>query len=166
MRDLEAPFQLDLSITRFNVTEIRTNNYEGTISKVSPDFVLKTGKVLQEVTTRCLKLITYIFNAIITLCQFPNLWKVVQDNYDTKAWGRPRNSKARWLVACLVKDVIVSQTLQPVLCHITLFLNTSLVFETSTEWLSKWQLVRKINDNFENRKYCSFLDVKQALIKL
>ena len=75
---LNVPFQMTLPACKFKLKEVQAVITREINPKKAPGYDLITGKVLQEITKKCLKAITQIFNSILRLGHFPHQWKVAQ----------------------------------------------------------------------------------------
>jgi hypothetical protein len=69
---------MELPHCKFKTKEIKQVIMKEINIKKAPGFDLISGKVLQELSEKCYKLITFIFNAILRTNYFPSIWKVAQ----------------------------------------------------------------------------------------
>jgi hypothetical protein len=67
-----------LPINKINQQEVKTIILHGISSKKAPGYELVTGKILKNLPDKGLKLLTYIYNAILRLEYFPSQWKVAE----------------------------------------------------------------------------------------
>ena len=75
---LESPLQMNHSITKFSIFEIKSVIQRELNPKKTPGYDLITGKVFQQLPDKGIRFLTYLFNAILRTGYFPIQWKVSQ----------------------------------------------------------------------------------------
>lgn len=71
---LEAPFQMDFAYGKIKTKGITRIIKEEINIKKDTEFDLIAGKVLQDLSPKCLKIISFIFNAILKTNYFTTTW--------------------------------------------------------------------------------------------
>lgn len=170
---LETPFQMDLPIKKFKITEVK-NVISELKDKKAPGFELITGKILKELPDKCVRLIMYLFNAILRLQYFPMQWKVAQIIMIQKP-GKNANEVQSYrpisLLPILSKlfEKLLLKRLKPLLSNNQLIPNHQFGFRNHHSTIEQiHRVVDIISKDLERKKYCStaFLDISQAFDKV
>lgn len=171
---LSAPFQMALPARSFKLKEVLAVITKKINTKKAPGYDLITGKVLQEITTKCLKAITQIFNSILRLGYFPHQWKVAQIVMLLKP-GKPPHAITSYrpisLLPILSKvfEKLLLKRLQPILDEMKIIPDFQFGFRKQHGTIEQVnRIVNKISDDLEGKRYCSaaFLDISQAFDKV
>lgn len=138
--------------------------------KKSPGYDLITQSVLKELPKKCLIFITILFNAILRLNHFPDLWKVSQIIMVHKP-GKPASDVTSYrpisLTPVLSKlwERIFLTRLQSCLDTADIVPHHQFGFRKNHSTIEQMHRVyNTIRSGLENKEYCSaaFLDVQQA----
>lgn len=171
---LKSPYQLDLPIANFKMREIKRIIKTEINPKKSPGFDLITGKILQELSPKCLKLLTIIFNAVIRLRYFPSQWKISQIIMILKPGKEPEKASSYRPISLLP---VLSKLFEKLLYSRMILIieqseiipNHQFGFRNNHSTIEQvHRIVNTINHSFETKKYCSavFLDISQAFDKV
>lgn len=174
LRNLEAPFQMDLPIKAFKDREVKRVILYDINPKKAPGFDLITGKVLQKLTPKCIKLLTFIYNAVLRLRYFPNQWKVAQIILLPKPGKKPEDVTSYRPISLLptlskVFEKLLFKRLKPVLEEKKLIPDHQFGFRGQHSTIEQvHRITKKISNDLENKRYCSaaFLDISQAFDKV
>lgn len=171
---LDSPFQMDTLTRKFKRNEIRRIIRLEINPKKAPGFDLITGRILHELSTKCLKLLTMIYNAILRINYFPAQWKVAQIIMIQKP-GKKSEEIASYrpisLLPTLSKllEKLLLYRLKPILEAKKLIPNHQFGFRSEHSTIEQiHRIVNIINKNYEEKKFCSaaFLDISQAFDKV
>ncbi len=140
----------------------------------APGHDLITGKMLRELPDKCIKLITYIFNAITRLGHFPHKWKISQIIMIPKP-GKEETQASSYRPISLLPTIsklfekMLLKKLQPILENRNLLPDHQFGFREQHSTIEQvHRIVNEIKNALDGRKYCSavFLDVAQAFDKV
>lgn len=170
---LESPFQMDLPIKQFSITEIK-NEIRVMNPKKSPGYDLISANVLKQLSDPPLRLVTQIFNAILRLGSFPDTWKVAQIIVIPKP-GKPPEEITSYrpisllpIISKLFEKLFLAR-LQPILEQKQLIPDHQFGFRNQHSTIEQVHRVAKtIRSDLEHKRYCSavFLDISQAFDKV
>lgn len=169
---LEAPHQMDLPTKNFTITEVNAIIYKKLNLKKSPGYDLITARVLQELNPSAIRLITFLFNAVLRLNYFPDQWKVAQIILINKP-GKPSVDVKSYRPISLLP--ILSKVFEKLLMTRLIPLVTNKIpnhqFGFRHQHSTVEQVHRiadKIGKDLESKRYCSavFLDISQAFDKV
>lgn len=170
----ETPFQMDFPIKKFRLKEVEKIIYNDINPKKAPGYDLITGKILQEITTKCLKAILQIFNAVIRINHFPNHWKIAQIVMIPKPGKKPDDVKSYRPISLLpvlskILEKLILQQLKPIIEERNLIPNHQFGFRNHHGTIEQvHRIVNHINRDLQSKRYCSaaFLDISQAFDKV
>lgn len=171
---INTPFQMELPIKKFKIREIIQTIQKHINPKKSPGFDLITGRILHELSPKCLKLITMIFNAVLRTKYVPMQWKVAQVIMIPKP-GKQLEEVSSYrpisLLPVLSKlfEKLLLKRLKPILDQNKLIPNHQFGFRNEHSTIEQvHRIVNIINNDFEHKRYCSsaFLDISQAFDKV
>jgi len=174
LTSLDSPSQMDLTIKKFSFTEIKTTIHSELNPKKAPGYDLVTGKVLQELPDVGIRLLTYIFNAILRTGYFPIQWKISQVILIPKP-GKPQEEVASYrpisLLPCMSKlfEKMLLKRLKPILLEKKLIPDHQFGFRAEHSTIEQvHRIVKVIQEALEEKKYCSalFMDIAQAFDKV
>ena len=140
----------------------------------SPGYDLISPKILKELPMSGIKLITYIFNAILRLFYFPLQWKVGQVILILKP-GKPSENVASYRPISLlpilskVLEKLILQRLEPIIKQKNLIPDHQFGFRSQHSTIEQVNRVYQVaRTAMEQRKYCTaaFIDVSQAFDKV
>lgn len=142
--------------------------------KKAPGFDLITGKVLQELSPKCLKLITCIFNAVFRINYFPATWKIAQIIMIPKPGKNPQEVTSYRPISLLpilskVFEKIYVKRLKAIIDKREIIPEHQFGFRNKHGTIEQvHRLVNKINKDLNAKRYCStaFLDISQAFDKV
>jgi hypothetical protein len=171
---LDAPFQMDFPIRKIKCTEVKEIIQNNVNTKKSPGFDLISGRVLKELPNKCIRLITIVFNALIRLSYFPDLWKVAQIILIPKPGQQTDIVQSYRPISLLpilskVFEKLILKRLQPTLNQNGLIPDHQFGFRRQHGTIEQiHRIVSKINSDLEEQRYCSaaFLDISQAFDKV
>ena len=171
---LEAPFQLDVPIPKFKFIEVTDMIKTKINTNKSPGFDLITGKLLHELPERAIRVLTYIFNAIIREKYYPILWKISEIIMIQKPGKNPDDTTSYRPISLLpilskLLEKLILKRLNPILERYHIIPDYQFGFRnhhSTTEQVHR--IVNKIVDDMNNKKYCTaaFLDISQAFDKV
>lgn len=142
--------------------------------KKAPGHDLISGKMLRELPDICIKLISYIFNAIMKIGYFPVVWKIAQIIMIPKP-GKDVTQTSSYrpisLLPALSKlfEKLLLTKLQYILDDKRIIPNHQFGFRNQHGTIEQvHRIVNTIKTALDERKYCSavFLDVAQAFDKV
>jgi len=171
---LSSPYQLELPIKKFKVGEIKQMIRYSINPKKSPGFDLVTGKILQEISTKGLKVLTVIFNAVIRLRYFPAMWKIseivmiIKPGKEAVKTDSYRPISLLPVLSKLLERLILLR-LYPIIEDREVIPKHQFGFRHYHSTIEQvHRIVNKINHSFESKQYCSsvFLDISQAFDKV
>jgi hypothetical protein len=137
--------------------------------KKSPGYDLITGKILKELSQKCLRAITQIYNAILQ-----TEWKVGQITMTVKP-GKHSNDITSYRPICLlptlskILEMILLQRITPLIDESKLIPSHQFGFRKEHRTIEQaHRLVYKINNDLESKRYCSaaFIEISQAFDKV
>lgn len=142
--------------------------------KKSPGFDKISNKMLLELPETILRVMLYIFNAILRLAYFPRVWKVSLITLIPKP-GKDHTKAESYRPISLLSNVsklfekLLTAKIQPILDEKGSIPNHQFGFRrqhSTTEQTHR--LVNVVKQAFEEKKYCSalFIDVSQAFDKV
>lgn len=171
---LQSPFQMDLPIKPFRFKDLKHTIDMEIKERKSPGFDLISGKIIKELPSSGIKLLTHIFNAILRIHYFPIQWKVAEIKMIKKP-GKCENEVQSYrpisLLPILSKifEKLFSKKLKSVLNLNNIIPDHQFGFREQHATVEQiHRVVNYIHTSFEQRKYCSavFLDVSQAFDKV
>lgn len=142
--------------------------------KKAPGHDLISGKILKNLPEKCIKLITYIFNAIMRTGYFPETWKISQILMIPKP-GKDETKVDSYrpisLLPTLSKlfEKMLLQKLKPILHEKKIIPDHQFGFREEHGTVEQvHRVVSEIRNTLEEKKYCSaaFLDIAQAFDKV
>lgn len=170
---LDSPEQLSLLMKNISINEIK-ETIKQLHSKKSPGHDLITGKILKELPDITIRLISFIFNAIIRLSHYPSQWKIAQIILIQKP-DKPAEEVTSYRPISLLP--IISKVFEKLLMKRlnTIIIKNKIIPDfqfgfrqkhATTEQIHR--IVNKIKNDLEGKRYCSaaFLDIKQAFDKV
>lgn len=171
---LEAPYQMELPISKFNIKEVKQIINNEIQPNKAPGFDLITGKVLQELTDDCYRIITMIFNAMLSLHYFPLQWKVAQIILIQKPGKDPKDVNSYRPISLLpviskVFEKLLLRKIKPILEEKSLIPDHQFGFRNQHSTIEQvHRLYTTIRTSLENKQYCTaaFLDASQAFDKV
>lgn len=171
---LDVPFQMDLPIAKFKIKEVKQVIAKEINPKKAPGFDLITGKIIQQLTPKCIKFITFICNAVIRLNYFPNQWKVAQIILLPKPGKELQNVASYRPISLLpvlskIFEKLLLGRLLPIIEERNLIPSHQFGFRNRHGTIEQvHRVVKKISDDLEHKRYCSaaFLDISQAFDKV
>lgn len=173
IKALEAPFQLDFPIKLFKIKEVSTIIKKINCKK-APGYDLITGKILQQLPEKGIRMITQLCNTVIRLQIVPSQWKVAQIILIHKA-GKPLEETASYrpisLLPLLSKifERLLLKRLHPHLMKEKVIPEHQFGFRKQHATVEQvHRVVNIINQNLEEKRYCTvaFLDISQAFDKV
>ena len=140
----------------------------------APGYDLVTSKILQELPTQALDLITHIFNACLTKCYFPDQWKVAEVKMIPKPGKNESVVQSYRPISLLpsfskILEILFQKRLIAVVESKNLIPNHQFGFRKNHGTIEQvHRLVEEIQSAFEKKKYCTgvFLDIAQAFDKV
>lgn len=171
---LASPFQMDFPITKFSRSDVAKIIKREINPKKSPGYDLITGKILHEITTKCLAQLTQIFNAVLRLNYFPCQWKVSQIIMILKPGKQPENVSSYRPISILptlskVMEKLIQERLKPIIEQRNIIPNHQFGFRNKHSTIEQvHRIVNIIDEDFEKKHYCCavFLDISQAFDKV
>lgn len=142
--------------------------------KKAPGHDLITGKMIKELPDRCIKYITYIFNAIMRCGYFPQKWKISQIIMIPKP-GKDETQVSSYRPISLLPIIsklfekMLLQELIPILSEGRIIPDHQFGFREQHGTIEQvHRIVNTIKVSLEEKKYCSavFLDIAQAFDKV
>jgi hypothetical protein len=159
---------------KYNWKKVK-NTIKNCISpKKAPGHDLITGKMIRELPDKCIKLITFIFNAIMRTSYIPQKWKISLITMIHKP-GKNETQISSYrpismlpTISKLFEKMLLTK-LKPVLEQRHIIPDHQFGFRNqhgTTEQVHR--IVNAIKSTFEEKKYCSaaFLDIAQAFDKV
>lgn len=167
---LETPFQMEVPIKKIKISEVKSTILKEINIKKAPGFDLITGKVLRELSAKCIKLITFIYNAILQASYFPHLWKVAQIVMILKPGKKAAEATSYRPISLLpmlskVFEKIYVKRLKLIIDERKLIPAHQFGFRNKHGTIEQiHRIVDKINSDLEAKRFCSaaFLDLSQA----
>lgn len=171
---VNSPFQMELPLKKFKTKEIKNIIRSQINPKKAPGFDLITGRILHELSTKCLKLLTRIYNAILRIKYFPAQWKVAQIIMIPKPGKKPEEITSYRPISLLpvlskLLEKLLLERLMPIIDINNLIPNHQFGFRREHSTIEQvHRIVNIVNKNYEEKKYCSaaFLDISQAFDKV
>lgn len=171
---LHVPYQLDLPMKNFKITEVKNIIQYSIQPKKSPGLDLITGSVLQQLPKKCLRVLTYIYNAMLKLKYFPFQWKLSQIIMILKPNKPAENVDSYRPISLLpvlskVFEKLLMSRLMPIIEERGIIPNHQFGFRHFHSTIEQThRIVNIINQCYEEKKYCSavFLDISQAFDKV
>lgn len=171
---LDVPFQMELPHCKFKTKEIKQVILKEINIKKAPGFDLITGKILHELSEKCYKFITFIFNAILRINYFPRSWKVAQIIMILKPGKKPEDVSSYRPISLLpvfskVLEKLYAKELNIILTERKIIPNHQFGFRNKHGTIEQvHRLVNQINKDLNAKRYCSaaFLDISQAFDKV
>jgi len=173
--ELNAPHQMTLPMKKIQNNEVKNVIRRKIHPTKAPGYDLITGKVLQELTQKCLRAITQIYNAILRIEYFPCQWKVGQIIMIVKPGKKNPHDLTSYrpisLLPLLSKilEKILLQRLTPIIDKSKLIPSHQFGFRKKHSTIEQaHRLVNKIHNDLENKRYCAaaFIDISQAFDKV
>lgn len=171
---LETPLQMSLPFKAIKWTELENTIRSDLNLKKAPGYDLITGKILKELPEKVLRLITFIFNAMLRIGYFPDQWKVAQIIVIPKP-GKPPNEVASYRPISLLPIIskifekLFLKRLQPILKENEIIPIYQFGFRQEHSTIEQvHRIVDNINKAFEEKEYCTvaMLDISQAFDKV
>ncbi|KAL4121449.1 hypothetical protein QTP88_013963 [Uroleucon formosanum] len=168
-RFLDSPLSMSLPAKHTTPNEIKH-----LISKLkprkSPGYDLITNKILQHLPNKTLLLLTFIYNSMLRLSHFPQIWKfsmVILIHKPGKPKHMPSSYRPISLLPVLAKlfEKIIIKRIRPLIHSNNIIPHTQFGFRASHSTIHQiHRITDKIQTSFENKEYCPgvFLDVAQA----
>lgn len=172
------PEQMDDGLSfkpiKFNWKKVKNTIKDCISPKKSPGHDLITGKMIRELPDKCIKLITFIFNAIMRTSYIPQKWKISLITMIHKP-GKNETQISSYrpismlpTISKLFEKMLLTK-LKPVLEQRHIIPDHQFGFRNqhgTTEQVHR--IVNAIKSTFEEKKYCSaaFLDIAQAFDKV
>lgn len=171
---LATPDQMELPIKKFKVKEVQDMINNDLNAKKAPGWDLITGRILKELPARVIRIITMLFNAALKLEYFPSQWKVAQIILLPKPGKDPEQVTSYRPISLLpilskVLEKLLLKRIKPILQERQLIPEHQFGFRERHATIEQvHRVVRKINKDIENQKYCTavFLDITQAFDKV
>lgn len=171
---IETPFQMDLPLKNFTIGDVKSVIELEINPKKSPGFDLITGKILKELPEQALRVILFIFNAILRIGYFPEQWKVAKViliNKPGKNATELQSYRPISLLPILSKlfEKILLKRLRPILHNKKLIPEHQFGFRIQHGTVEQvHRVIDKISKDLEGKRYCSaaFLDISQAFDKV
>ena len=171
---LKAPFQLDLPVKNIKFSEVKNIIQNELNPNKAPGFDLITGKIIQELPEKTVRLITIIFNAILRIGYYPDHWKVAQIFLINKPGKIPTQVESYRPISLLpIMSKLFEKTflkkIKPILEEQKLIPTHQFGFRQQHATIEQvHRIVDKIGKDLEDKRYCSavFLDVSQAFDKV
>jgi hypothetical protein len=171
---LAAPYQMHPPIKKFRVKEVKHVIQKEINPNKAPGFDIITGKILQEISSKCLQVITMIFNSVLRIEYYPIQWKIAQIIMVPKPTKTPRELTSYRPISLLpvlskVLEKLLLKRLTPILQKKHLIPSHQFGFRQRHGTIEQVHRVVKAASNaLEEKMYCSaaFLDVKQAFDKV
>jgi hypothetical protein len=168
-RSLLQPLQLSLPPTPVKPREV-WKIIRDMPGKKAPGFDLITKEVLQELPKKAIIFLTILFNAILRVQYYPQLWKVSQILMIHKL-GKPANEVTSYRPISLLP--ILSKMFEKLLLHrlLPILEDNKVIPNHQFGFRQKHSTVEQVNRVFEKirktleeKEYCSsaFLDIQQA----
>lgn len=171
---LESPLQMNRTITKFSILEVKTVIKRELNPKKAPGYDLITGKVLQELPDKGIRFLTYLFNAILRTGYFPIQWKVSQVILIPKL-GKPPEEVTSYRPISLLPimsklfEKLLLKRLKPILLEKKLIPDHQFGFRPEHSTIEQvHRIVQVIQEALEEKRYCSalFMDIAQAFDKV
>jgi hypothetical protein len=167
---LAAPHQMHPPIKKFRIKDVRQVIQKEINANKAPGFDLITGKVLQEVSYKCLQVITMIFNSVLRIESYPIQWKIAQIIMVPKPAKTPREIASYRPISLLpvlskVLEKLLLKRLTPILEEQNLIPCHQFGFRRMHGTIEQvHRVVKTASTALEEKKFCTaaFLDVKQA----
>lgn len=166
----------NLAITpiKFSWKEIKNSIKNCINPKKAPGHDLITGKMIREIPDKCIKLVTYIFNAIMRTGYIPQKWKISQiimihkPGKDETQISSYRPISMLPTISKLFEKMVLGR-LKPVLENQNIIPDHQFGFRSQHGTIEQvHRIVNAIKLTYEEKKYCSavFLDIAQAFDKV
>ena len=170
---LESPCQLAMPIRKTSLSEVEEEIKCINIKK-SPGYDKIDGVTLKYLPTKCIKLLTFIFNAMLRLEYFPSQWKcaeVIMLLKPNKSESCLSSYRPISLLVTFSKvfERILLRRMSPVLAELNIIPEHQFGFRSGHGTVEQCNRITKsITNAFECKQYCAgvFLDVKQAFDKV
>lgn len=170
---LEAPYQMALPLTPLRPQEIK-NIIKQLKKNKSPGYDLITGKVLQELPQEAIRLLAIIFNGVLRIGYFPDMWKVAEIIVIGKPGKPPTEVSSYRPISLLpilskVLEKTIFKRLMPVIESREIIPSHQFGFRSGHNTIEQvHRIVNNINTALEEKKFCSvaFLDIRQAFDKV
>ncbi|KAL4098606.1 hypothetical protein QTP88_023174 [Uroleucon formosanum] len=168
-RFLDSPLPMSLPAKHTTPNEIKH-----LISKLKPrkslGYDLITNKILQHLPNKTLLLLTFIYNSMLRLSHFPQIWKfsiVILIHKPGKPKHLPSSYRPISLLPVLAKlfEKIIIKRIRPLIHSNNIIPHIQFGFRASHSTIHQiHRITDKIQTSFENKEYCPgvFLDVAQA----
>lgn len=166
---LESPYQLELPLKYLKLSQISLAISQLNPKK-SPGYDLITAKILSELPSKALTLLTYVFNSIIRTGHFPIQWKTAEIILIQKP-GKPPEEIASYRPISLLPlmsklfESLLKNRLEPILEELQIIPAFQFGFRRQHSTIEQiHRIVKRISQDLEEKKYCSamFLDINQA----
>lgn len=163
----------ELPEIKFKVTEIKQIVKELNIKKAAGRNKI-TGKMLKELPPIAIKILTFIFNAVLRLKYYPQAWKIAKIILVLKQ-GKPESEVTSYRPISLlpieskVLEKLLLTKIKPILEQNQIIPSHQFGFRKQHSTIEQvHRVVNHIKTNIEDKKYCSaaFLDVTQAFDKV
>jgi len=159
---------------KFKWSSVRKTIKENISPKKAPGHDFITGKILKELPEKCIKLITYIFNAIIKTGYFPETWKISQIIMIPKPGKdvtKVNSYRPISLLPTLSKlfEKMLLKKLKPIMHEKRIIPDHQFGFREEHGTVEQvHRVVSEIRNSLEQKKYCSaaFIDIAQAFDKV
>ncbi|KAL0270294.1 UNVERIFIED_CONTAM: hypothetical protein PYX00_007756 [Menopon gallinae] len=143
-------------------------------SRKAPGWDLITGKVVRELSPKCLRILTIIYNSILRLGYFPSLWKVADIIMLPKPGKSPDQLTSYRPISLLplfskILEKLLLNRLNPLIEASHALPNHQFGFRHQHSTVEQvHRIARVITQSFEAKEYCSaaFLDISQAFDKV
>ena len=166
---LQEPYQLDLPIKKFSVTEVMTVVKTLKPNK-SPGYDLITSKVLNELPIEGFYFLTCLFNSLLRTSFMPPQWKVGQIKMILKPGKTPEDPKSYRPISLLpiaskVMELLFLNRLYPIINSQQIIPDHQFGFRKGHGTIEQvHRIVNVVNKSIDQQNYCTavFLDISQA----
>ena len=166
---LDEIHQLELPIKKFSISEVIAALKNLKIKK-APGYDLISPILLKELPFEGIKLLTFVFNAILRTGIIPPQWKVAQISMFLKPGKIPTDVKSYRPISLLpvaskVMETLFLSRLMPIVNSKCLIPKHQFGFRKEHSTIEQvHRLVEKILVSFDKKEYCTaaFLDISQA----
>jgi len=171
---LDSPFQMDLPHEKLTVKKVKHTIMREINIKKAPGYDLITGKILKELSEKAIKLLTYIFNAMLRINYFPSIWKVAKILMILKPGKIPEDVTSYRPISLLpiiskVFEKLYIKKLNYIIEKRKIIPEHQFGFRNKHGTIEQvHRLVNQINADLNAKRYCSaaFLDISQAFDKV
>jgi hypothetical protein len=171
---LNTPYQLELPLEKFKVNRIEHLIHTKLNPRKTPGHDLITARILKELPTSALHLLTAIYNVVLRIGHFPPQWNVAVVILIPKPGKPPEMVESYRPISLLpttskLLEKLLFERLHPVIENRQLIPDYQFGFRQKHATIEQIHLiVRKVGQDLEDKRYCSaaFLDITQAFDKV